>query len=352
MGGKGVTQVMKADARQLRIFEDRVQFLVCRCRIHRQVGVARIVEYPLIQRVFLAFGKQCGKRRRQDNCPFARARFGFADLNFAVCDGGKRPFHPQSAVFKVDVAPFQPADFAAPQSRHTFRVEKIPPIGVGFDHAEKFLKLTVVQHLFVGIIWLRHCCAVRGIAHDEPFFYCRVERFVKHHVDAANHAVGKRFALDWVFANAPLLFELVVKFLNIRRCQRCQRLFAEIWLDIVVHYHAVALHGALPQCENHIFVQPLVKPFPERHAAVLAEIDIAVGFNCAVQFVERFFLRFAKHRFVHRCSVVFVTDHNARFPASVRTLAHHAVTLRSSFCHCFSSFRKFFCPLQRYHRFE
>ena len=201
---------MKADSRQLRIFEDRVQFLVCRCRIHRQVGVARIVEHPLVQRVFLAFGKKHSKRQRQDNRPFSRARFGFADLNFAVCDGGERPFHPQSTVFKVDVAPFQPADLAAAQSRHTFRVEKIPPIGVGFDHAEKFLKLTVVQHLLVGIIWLRHGCAVCGIAHDEPFLHRRIKGFVKHHVDAADHAVGKRFAFDGIFANAPLLFELVV----------------------------------------------------------------------------------------------------------------------------------------------
>ena len=171
-------------------------------------------------------------------------------------------------------------------------------------------------------------------------------------MNAANHAVGKRFAFDGVFANAPFLFEFVIQLLNIRRCQRYQRLASEIGLDIVVHNHAVALHGALPQCEDHIFVQPLVKPFAERHAAVLAEIDIAVGFNRAVQFVERFLLRFAEHRFVHRCSVVFVTDHDARFPASVRTLAHHAVTLRSSFCHCYLSFRKFFRPLQRYHRFE
>ena len=80
------------------------------------------------------------------------------------------------------------------QSRHTFRVEKIPPIGVGFDHAEKFLKLTVVQHLFVGIIWLRHRCAVCGIAHDEPFLHRRVECLMEHHMNAANHAVGKRFA--------------------------------------------------------------------------------------------------------------------------------------------------------------
>ena len=29
VGGEGVAQVMKADSRQLRIFEDRVQFLVC-----------------------------------------------------------------------------------------------------------------------------------------------------------------------------------------------------------------------------------------------------------------------------------------------------------------------------------
>ncbi len=171
-------------------------------------------------------------------------------------------------------------------------------------------------------------------------------------MDAANYAVGKRFAFDGIFVNASLFFEFVIQFLNIRRRQRRQRFAAEIGLDIVVHHHMVALHGALPQGKDHRFVKPLVEPLAEHHATILTEINISVSFNRAVQFVKRFFLCFAEHRFVHRCSIVFVTDHNARFPSSVRTFAHYAVALRSSFCHCYLSFRKFFRRLQRYHRFE
>ena len=56
--------------------------------------------------------------------------------------------------------------------------------------------------------------------------------------------------------------------------------------DRVICHAAVASQGAVTYGKDHGFIQPLVEPFTERHATVLTEIDITVGFNRAMEFVE------------------------------------------------------------------
>ena len=65
-------------------------------------------------------------------------------------------------------------------------------------------------------------------------------------------------------------------------------------LDLVFHHTPIGIQRAFADGEDHIFVQPFVEPFAQRHARVLGQIHIAIGFDGRVQELQGLLLRFGE----------------------------------------------------------
>ena len=54
------------------------------------------------------------------------------------------------------------------------------------------------------------------------------------------------------------------------------RLVTEIRFDLIFNHRFVSIHRALANSEDHIFVDPSVESFAERHIRILGEVGNAV----------------------------------------------------------------------------
>ena len=118
---------MKANARQSRFLQQCFQPPVCRSRIHRQLRAGRLRENPLADRTFLPRPQQRRDALRQDDRAVALARFRVAEGVDALSLAVQRPGDSERPGLRVEVAPHERADLAAPQAGHKLRVEEIPP---------------------------------------------------------------------------------------------------------------------------------------------------------------------------------------------------------------------------------
>ena len=199
--------------------------------------------------------------------------------------------------------------------------------------------MAIDQHLLLGVIALGNRRAVGWIFHDQPLLDRHVKGFVKHHVDASDHAVGKGFAVDRMLTDATFLLDLVVEFLHLGGGQGGERFAPDEGLDLIADQATVRLQRAFAQGEHHIFVHPFVQPLAQRDARFFRKVNVAVGLQSGVQELQGLLLCLGEDRFVHRAAVLLVTDDESSLPSPIRAFAYRTVTLRSAFiCHIFSSF--------------
>lgn len=95
-------------------------------------------------------------------------------------------------------------------------------------------------------------------------------------MNTAHHTVGKLGAVSSVGLHPTILFDGVIEFLKFLCGQRRQRYVAEIRFDLIFNHRFVRIKRALVNREDHIFIDPSVEPFPERHIRILGEVGVAV----------------------------------------------------------------------------
>ena len=78
---------------------------------------------------------------RQDNCAVALARLCIAEGVDALPLAVQRPGDSERPGLRVEVAPHERADLAAPQAGHKLRVEEIPPDIVLLDCLQERVQL-------------------------------------------------------------------------------------------------------------------------------------------------------------------------------------------------------------------
>ena len=232
-GRECVTKIVETKHRQFRTAQEQFQFVVRRCGIHRFLRLVQVREDPLGQRVLFSFSQQICHAGRQEDRSLTGVRLGFADLYTAAFLLSHRPADFQSTADRIEVRPFQAADFAAPHSGHQLGVEEIVPVRLGFDGFYKDFKLPVVQNLLLKVVVLQYCRAVRRIFRDQPFPQCRFHGLVKHHVNAPDCTVRQLFPVNRMRALSPFPLDFVVEFLYIRRGQERKLLVPEVRIHII-----------------------------------------------------------------------------------------------------------------------
>ena len=181
---------MEANARQSRFLQQRLEPPVCRSRIHRQLRAGRLRENPLTDGDFLPRPQQRRDALRQDDRAVALARFRVAEgvnaLSFAV----QRPADFERPGLRVEVAPHERADLAAPQAGHKFGVEEIPPDIILLDSLQKRVQLLLVQHLHRLVVQLRRSCVLGRIFRNGVCLHRSLHRAVQHCVDVPEDQIA------------------------------------------------------------------------------------------------------------------------------------------------------------------
>ena len=75
---------------------------------------------------------------------------------------------------------------------------------------------------------------------------------------------------------SAVLFDVVVELLNVGGGEIGKLLLTEKAFDLIVDHLAVSVNGAFFDGEYHVFVQPLVEPFAERHSAFFRQVHVTV----------------------------------------------------------------------------
>ena len=142
-----MTKIMEANARQSRFLQQRFEPPVCRPRIHRQFRAGRLWKNPLADGGFLPRPQQRRNAFRQDDRAVALARFRVTEGVDALPLAVQRPGDFERPGLRVEVAPHERADLAAPQAGHKLRVEEIPPDIVLLNRLQERVQLLFVQYL-------------------------------------------------------------------------------------------------------------------------------------------------------------------------------------------------------------
>lgn len=115
---------------------------------------------------------------------------------------------------------------------------------------------------------------------------------------------------------------------------------------MVLHVTAVVFQRAGPEDGGHLFQLP-IQPLRECHPALLRQIYTLIGCDVLPEFGSQFFLGVGVDVSEDGFAVLLVAQHDAALPAAVLPLADHAVTGRSSLCHCSFHLRGFIFDLRR-----
>lgn len=114
----------------------------------------------------------------------------------------------------------------------------------------------------------------------------RAQRLMQHTVYAPDHPIGESLAEQFSVFDSAVFTKIVIEFLYLRGCEKRNSLFAERRLDILFRVGYITLHGAVTHSALHIFREPFVEPFSERHIAVLCELRVTVFLNSIVELIE------------------------------------------------------------------
>ena len=109
----------------------------------------------------------------------------------------------------------------------------MPCILMPLDGFEEGFQLIVTEDLLFGIIALGHGRAVCWIFGDQSFLDRCIKSLVKHHVYTSDHTVGKCLPVDGVRSDAPFLFDFIIEFLHVSRCQRRNLFATNEGLDLI-----------------------------------------------------------------------------------------------------------------------
>ena len=105
-------------------------------------------------------------------------------------------------------------------------------------------------------------------------------------MNTAHHTVGKLCTVQPVRFHTTFLFDGVIEFLKLLRGQRRQRSVAEIRFDLIFNHRFVRIKRAFTNREDHIFIDPSVKPLAEHHIRILGEVGVAVHLDAVVELYD------------------------------------------------------------------
>ena len=250
----------------------------------------------------------------------------------------------QRSAFLVEVAPLEPADLAAAQTRGDLRVEEIIPQRLGTDRFHESVELLFVEDFHRRFVELGDHRSVRRVLHDQPGAHRRFHDLMEQHVDAAHGGAGK-LALASVAGFVCLPTQRIIEFLHVPLRDGAEHLASQRRLDVMTHVAAIPADGTLAQRRFGVACEPLLDPFRKRHVALLAQIRVPVAIDGAVEPWHQLFLCFGEDGFVDWRSVFLASDDDTAFPASVLALADEPVAVRSFPCHV----SHFLCNTNTYH---
>ena len=250
----------------------------------------------------------------------------------------QRPGDSECPGLRVEVAPHERTDLAAPQAGHKLRVEEIPPDIVLLNRLQERVQLLLVQHLHWLVVGFRHSCVLGRIFRNDVRLHRSLHRAVQHRVDVPHRRVGEPFAALGVFAHAPAGFQPPVHPLHVLRRDERNLLAAELRLDVVFDIIAVAFQRARADRAVLVFREPAVQPLAQRHAAVLGQLHVLIAFNALVELFRQRFLRLRVDVPEDRVAVCLVSHDDAPFPAPIVAFSDHPIPGWPPFSHMQSSF--------------
>ena len=183
---------MEANARQARFLQQRFQPSVCRPRIHRQLRAGRLRENPLADRIFLPHPQQRRDALRQDDRAVALARFRVAEGVDALPLAVQCPGDSERPGLRVEVAPHERADLAAPQAGHKLRVEEIPPDIVVLNRLQERVQLLLVQDALGLVVWPGGGRPLGRVLRDDVCLYRVLHGTVEYSVDRLSFPLTTR----------------------------------------------------------------------------------------------------------------------------------------------------------------
>ena len=272
---------------------------------------------------------------RQDDGAHTLIGFCLADGVLALPLAVEGAAHLQRTGVPVEVVPLQTADLTAAQAGHQLSLEEVPPYLVLLHHCEKGVQLRTGEDTLGLVVGLGCRCPLGGVSGNDMRLHRIFQRGVERRVDVADHGVGELMPHLGMFVDAPLRFQAAVHPLDVLLGEEGDLLVAQLRLDVVFDVAAVALERTRTHRARLVLCEPAIQPLAQGHAAVLCQLHIAVALDVLVELVQQSLLCLSIHMPEQRLAVFFMADNDTPFPASVLTLAHHAVTGRSSFCHVF-----------------
>ena len=186
-----------------------------------------------------------------------------------------------------------------------------------------------------SVVGLGRRCPLGGVPGNDVRLHRVFQRGVERGVDVANHGVRELMVHLGMLVDASLCFQAAVHSLDVLLRDEGDLLVAQLRLDVVFDVAAIAFERTGPHRARLVLREPAVQPLAQRHAAVLGQFHIAVALDVLVELVQQCLLRLGVDMAEQRLAVFLVADNDAAFPAPVLSLAHHAITGRSSFCHVF-----------------
>ena len=335
VGGEGMTQIMKADAGQPCPLEQRLHVKVGRAGVDRILRLHWVGEYPLTDGIRLAPPQDVRHRLRQEDGAHSLIGLCLTDGILALPLAVEGAAHLQCPSVPVEVTPLQTADLTAAQAGHQFCLEEVSPHLVLFHHCEEGVQFCTGENTLWFIVGLGSGCPLGRVPGNDVRLHRILQCGVEGGMDVAHHGVRELVVHLGMLVDAPLRFQTAVHPLDVLLRDEGDLFIAQLWFDVVFDVAAVALEGTGSHRTRLVLCEPAIQPLTQRHAAVLGQLHITVALDVLVELVQQCLLRLGVDMTEQWFAVFPVADDDAALPASVFSLAHHAVAGRSSFCHVF-----------------
>ena len=234
----------------------------------------------------------------------------------------------QRSFFRIKVCPHKAAQLAPPQAGGDLQIEEVVPVLIGFDDFHESFQLFVIEDSFCGSHFLRQCHIVGGVLYDQVAVNSRIQRLMQDAVYPADRGGRQRPAV-----HAALPLQLSIQGLNIGSSHLADLFAAKIGLEASLRITAVPCICGWPDRRFGTLPQPDVQPLPQCHEAILRELGPVVLDNAPMQLFHQSLLRLRGYIVEDRVAVFLVSDYDTPFPATIVTLAYHAIAGWPSFCH-------------------
>ena len=234
----------------------------------------------------------------------------------------------QRSFFRIKVCPHESAYFAPPQAGGDLQIEEVVPVLICLNSFHESFQLFVIEDSFCGSHFLRQCHIVGGVLYDQVAVNSRIQRLMQDAVYPADRGGRQRPAV-----HAALPLQLSIQALNIGSSHLADLFAAKIGLEASLRITAVPCICGWPDRRFGALPQPDVQPLPQCHAAILRELGPVVLDNAPMQLFHQSLLRLRGYIVEDRVAVFLVSDYDTPFPATIVTLAYHAVAGWPSFRH-------------------